>query len=362
MKVLHAAETIRGGVATVLRQLLASTTPFAVDQMCLVPADQSEELGNRPCILTFPRSGRDMRSLASFSLHFFFAVWRFRPDIVHLHSTFAGCLGRIILLFMWPIHRPKIIYCPHGWCFLMKNTGSGKNFLYAAVERALAMLCDRIVCVSRYEASEAVRHGIPDRRIEIVLNGVEPPGAGMAPNPYDPQKINILFVGRFDYQKGFDVLKEAMRILQQSSSFHLTAVGAPVLSNSMPEERENITYTGWMKPLEIGRYFRYADILVMPSRWEAFGLVAAEAQSYGLPVLASDCSSLSEIVSDGVTGHLFPSGCSSSLAMLIRRFTVEHWRSMRAAALKNYERNFCSEKMCKAITDLYARVNSAQPE
>ena len=69
-------------------------------------------------------------------------------------------------------------------------------------------------------------------------------------------------------------------------------------------------------------HFSNADLLIMPSRWEAFGLVAVEAQSYGLPVLASRCASLPEVVLDGKSGLLFDVGSVDDLVRQVQRFSV----------------------------------------
>lgn len=355
MRVLHAAETIQGGIATVLRQLLAAQTAHGMRQVCLVPDSQRSEIPNRIGMMAFRRSGRDLHSFMSFTICLAVIVWRFNPDVVHLHSTFAGCFGRLVLLLLRPFRQPKVIYCPHGWSFLMKGEGA-REYLYALVERLLAGLSDRIICVSRYEAGEAAVHGLPERLIEVVLNGVEPPNDRMQPNPFEAGRINLLYVGRFDYQKGFDLLEHAMALLEKAGPFHLTAIGAPVLSGSMPHDRSNITYTGWLKPHDMAGYLRHADLLVMPSRWEAFGLVAAEAQSYGLPVVASDCCSLPEIVTEHVTGRFFRSGCSKSLAELIGSMGAADWHAMRDAAYRSYADNFCSERMCREVSAVYLRA------
>lgn len=355
MKILHVAETIKGGVATIVRQLMISQIKLGLESSCLVPKTQAIELIHVPHnnIRTHNSTGRDIRSMIKFIKALFITLNTHRPDIVHLHSTFAGLFGRIILLFMYPFYRPKVIYCPHGWAFIMDG-GKAKKRVFALIERFLLNATHTAVCVSSFEKDSALTQGLPPEKLVIVNNCVEPPQAIKEIHSLDKDIVNLLYVGRFDHAKGFDTLVDAMEQLH-GHPFFLTAVGDSVQDGVQPKKLSNINYVGWLPPSELADYFSSADILIMPSRWESFGLVAAEAHSYGLPVIASRCCSLPEVIDDGVTGFLFKPGSHQELVELLKKTPHTTWDEFGRNALKRYEKKFKSEIMCSEILQIYSR-------
>lgn len=350
-KILHVAETIKGGVATVLRQLSADREGF--DIHCIVPDDQSSELNSSSAsIYTFHRSGRNLSSFISLAKTFSQVYRKERPDIVHIHSSFAGVICRFLL----PIlpGNPKIIYCPHAFSFLM-DTSEAKKKIYAVIEKALSFNTDKIVCVSQYEHDEAVAYGLKREKLAIIYNGVEEPvkpaAAEQMAEKSTEGELNVLFVGRLDYQKGFDVVTDVANRLQGKCK--IVVVGGGVHSNPELSHVKNITYAGWVGKKDIGKYYSEADVLLMPSRWESFGLVAVEAQSYGLPVVASRCSSIPEVVKENVTGFLFPIGDVNEVCRILLAHDKDEWGRMSSAAINYYQENFTSNKMVEKTFHLY---------
>jgi len=113
----------------------------------------------------------------------------------------------------------------------------------------------------------------------------------------------VLFIGRLDRQKGFDLLIEAARSLEDV--LDLRIVGASVVSKSEGSTvPANVSLLGWLDRRQIETHLEAADLVVIPSRWEAFGLVALEAMRAAKPILAFRSGALPEIVVDGVTGVL----------------------------------------------------------
>ncbi|HEI8821193.1 TPA: glycosyltransferase [Serratia marcescens] len=361
MKIFHAAETIKGGVATVMRQIaIHQEKNENVSRMiCLVPEDQASELSplDMSNIVTFKRTGRNLLSFVAFTKRFVQLVLKDKPDIVHLHSTFSGVLGRLALIFLWPVRRPKVVYCPHAFSFIIPGS-SAKRKAYAFVEVILSKITDAIICVSEYERQQGISHGLPENKLVVVYNGVpQVKGVQQAyKNPYPEGVTNLLFVGRFDYQKGFDILELTMGILK-GKPFHLTAIGGSV-HGSYVENKElpQTSYTGWLSADELIPYFTHADILVIPSRWEGFAMVPLEAMSYGLPVVASDSTSLPEVVTDGITGKLFPLSRPEALAELLSVYSASDWRIMGENAREEFLRKFTSKKMLSNTDKVYQAI------
>lgn len=360
MVILHFAETIKGGVATVLRQLMVAQNRDDIKSYCCVPGDQADELGpiEPDRIMKFRRTGRNARSLFHLAQKIVTLTLKIRPDIIHFHSTFAGAVGRILLFFLRPICSPRIVYTPHGWAFIMNSPNAVKYF-YSRVEKILLLLTDIVICVSHYEKQSAKTFGLSVKKIVVIHNGVEQPLKKREKSPYSHKPINILYVGRFDKAKGFDILYKAMQYLEHKN-YHLTAVGAAVQSGPLSFSRKNITFTGWLKTNQISRYFKYADFLVMPSRWEAFGLVAVEANSYGLPVIASHSASLPEVVKNGITGYLFDPDSETDLVDIILRTKLNTWRELGKRSNEYYLKNFTSKKMCETTEIIYLSITTGE--
>jgi glycosyltransferase involved in cell wall biosynthesis len=99
--------------------------------------------------------------------------------------------------------------------------------------------------------------------------------------------------------------------------------------------------------------FRTADVLVMPSRWEGFGLIAAEAMRASLPVLAARVGGLPEVVADGETGVLFDAGDVDGIVDAIQRFETEDWQAMGEAGKARFERLFTMERVHNQLCQLY---------
>lgn len=148
--------------------------------------------------------------------------------------------------------------------------------------------------------------GIPITAKSIIV----PHGTPMADlAPEDPAKrpMQILFVGRAERRKGYDIALEAIvEALQAGVSIEATFAGG-VFHHPLAQDlvdRDILKVSGLVDRSELDKLYREHDLLLVPSRYESFGLVAIEAMAHGLPVLATAAGGLSEIIIDGVNGHL----------------------------------------------------------
>jgi glycosyltransferase involved in cell wall biosynthesis len=347
LTILHAAETAQGGIATVIG-LVAAESGKGFRHLALTPAGHPLALlpGRR---LTFARSGRNPASLLRFARALHRAVKVHRPHILHLHGSFAGAIGRA-LLPLYGSPRPRIVYCPHGWAF-SRDDFKPLRLLYAVLEALLAPLAAAILCVSRHDRTLAQKCLIGSQRLVLIPNGVPAAAAAPGKSPFPPHKRNILFVGRFDRQKGLDILLKAMQALD--ARHHLTVVGAPVLARQPPPASAQVTFTGWLKPQELHRYYAHCDVLAVPSRWEALSLAAAEAMARAKPVVAARVGALPELVAPGKTGFLFTPGDAAALAALLRRTPSATWRRLGQAGLQRWQGEFTATRMANATHRLY---------
>jgi D-inositol-3-phosphate glycosyltransferase len=183
-----------------------------------------------------------------------------------------------------------------------------------------------------------------------------------------------LYVGRFDPRKGIETLVQAVKILKQqgrSDRLHLLIVGGSDPSQSDGEERARIealvctlgleSQTHFVGPVSHDRlplYYRAADVCVIPSHYEPFGLVAIEAMGCGTPVVASDVGGLKFTVVPGETGWLVPPRNSHAFADAMDRVLSDHLtgQAMSASATLRVQQNFTWTGAAAQLSDLYRRL------
>lgn len=138
-----------------------------------------------------------------------------------------------------------------------------------------------------------------------------------------PPPFRLLFVGRFVYIKGIDILLDAFNILNEKrDDLILDIVGDGPLRSSI-ETRiahyglSNVHLHGWLPPNKISQFYIHAHILIHPSRIEGFGKVLVEAMNYGLPIVGADLGVSRELVEKNHCGVLFQNGNALHLAAQI---------------------------------------------
>lgn len=367
MKIVHICETLKGGIESYLAELV----PFQVERYgsknvhLIVPREDLDGADDAMLNATtwrFKRNGRSPKALLEFAKFIVSVVNKEGPDIVHLHSTFAGAVGRLTLLAFGK--RKPIIYCPHGWSFARKGV-LPINWLWRAIERILAIACQRIVCISKHEYILALNAGIPESKLELISSGISDifNKVGGRPRVGEPESsaVRLLYVGRLDYQKGIDLLFDALASVQRDD-IELTIIGEPVLSsrwwdNVRVRAPKNVVMTGWKERAVLDQYYGQAHALVMPSRWEGFGLVAVEALRSGTPVLCNTAGALPDIVEDGVSGYHINFEDIKETIGFFSRMTADELIAMRMGARGRYIREFTSTKMNKRTLAMYQSVS-----
>lgn len=362
MRILHVAESIRGGCGTYLNQ----TVPQQIDELgresiwLVVPFEHRSMLQDVPSERTsyFARPRRSIVSLFLLGKETLGQVKKIKPDVIHVHSTFAGAVVRLML--GWRRKRPKIVYCPHGWVFDVRSSGLKRRMMKAA-EKMLSGLCDAIVAISDYEAEEARRIGIKGNRVFVVKNGLKftPPKA--VPSAWSDERRKALFIGRLDEQKGFDVLVKAVEGCEDEVA--LRVIGESVLGEeAIPTTSlRSAEFLGWQTEGQIEGHLAVADFVVMPSRWEGFGLVAIEAMRASKAVIASRVGGLQEVVVDGETGILVPADDPAALRGAILSTGHDEFERLGAAGRRRFEQSFTIEKTHTLLMQLYRQITTQGP-
>ncbi|WP_424193338.1 glycosyltransferase [Ampullimonas aquatilis] len=353
--ILHCAEVVKGGTATYLRELLplqrAAFGPGRIH--VIVPESHADQLVVPDGVGVTIFKDSPKRAIRAFKLAAVVKqlVNELKPQIVHIHSTFAGATVRPFLALT--SHRPKVIYCAHGWAFDRAMSSFGR-WVVISVERSLAMLCDKIVCISNHDKKIAIEVGIRTDKLVVARNGIarEMPACS-APQPvWNSPGLRVLFIGRFDRQKGVDVFFAAMSTMQNEVTAF--AIGAAVIDGTvLPATPPNITCPGWVKLENMPIYLEMADVIVVPSRWEGFGLIAVEAMRAGLAVIASRVGGLAEVVEEGVTGFLVEPDKPEEIVNILRTVTREQLHEMGNAGREHFLNEFTSDRLHRELCEVY---------
>lgn len=356
MKILHLAESAKGGVGTYLAEILGDQARrYGSDNVrALIPSQHAAHVSgvDRRLLVTWRRQDRSALGVFRLASAIRQEIARFEPTIVHAHSSFAG--GVLRLLYGWRNPPFKIVYCPHGWAFDRQSTGL-KNRLLESIECSLAPSADRIVLISIHEYREAIRIGINSEQLAVVLNGIDDQPAAR-PARWDDERIRVLFVGRLDTQKGFDTLLDAVDPIRERVSVRVIGKAVAGPATAPRPHNTQVEYLGWRSLSEVATEIAAADVVVIPSRWEGFGLVALEAMRGGCAVVASAVGGLREIVVEGVTGHLIVPDNPERLMTALSLHDRATWRAMGAAGRARYETMFTARRMNDELHALYEEL------
>jgi glycosyltransferase involved in cell wall biosynthesis len=187
------------------------------------------------------------------------------------------------------------------------RTGDHPNQEIYDLERHGLEIADHIICVSEYTKKKIIQnYGIPEDKIEVVHNAVDQFDGYLTsrPKPKLQKKDKIvLFLGRMTMQKGPDYFVEmAAKVLQKMPRVKFVMAGSGDMMEYVINRSaqlgiaKNILFTGFLRGVDIDRVYQSADLYVMPSVSEPFGITPLEAIKHGTPVLISKQSGVSEIL------------------------------------------------------------------
>ena len=312
------------------------------------------------------------------------AIRDIRPDVMHVHnlyplispSALEACAEEGVPVVMrCPNYR---LECPSGvlmrngaictrcsggrehWCALTNCRGNlAESVAVAARNIATRMgglfgtCVDVFVPPSEFVKSRLVAAGYPADRIRVVPNVV--PLSGIFANP--AEGAYVAFAGRLSEEKGIETLLHAAKRLP-NIPFRIAGEG-PLNNMLRTLASPNVTFTGQLTREQLSGFYATARLFIVPSRWyETFGLVAAEAMSYGLPVIASKMAGLAEIVDDGETGFHFPAGDAATLAARIEQLWTDPARcaAMGLAGRRKVEREYSEQTYYTRLMGVYAQA------
>ncbi|MGJ8682404.1 glycosyltransferase family 4 protein [Paraglaciecola sp.] len=281
-------------------------------------------------------------------------------DIVHTHSTKPGVIGRVIARLAGV---KSVIHTVHGIAFHNRE-GFLKRSIYYSLEVFSSLFGHYLTSVNRYYL-KYFRY-LPKHKVRAILNGVDINVLSPAPRASKVADTkNILFLSRLDEQKDPMSLLSAINILVNSfgrRDIKLTVAGdGEFMPIAMEYVKVNnlsafVEFLGWVD--DKAAVYQQADILCVPSVYEAFGLVFAEAGLYELPTVTTTVEGIPEVVKHGETGILVEAGQAEQLADALFRLIEEPdlRQLMGRNAREHVIDNFNVDCMFSAYLELYKQA------
>lgn len=266
-------------------------------------------------------------------------------DIVFSHYWLSGWVGK---------HLQQWWRVPHVIMFhtmgAVKNAigiGEGDPALRIESEKESVDDCHSIIVATERGKEEVIRYyGALSSRIGIVPCGVNMDVFKPVDKKAARQSLGLadektlLYVGRFDPLKGVEQLMKTLPLLKSCPGLKLVLIGGDDFNtgetarlNQLAGEmgiQDSVIFRGTVKQAELHNYYSAADICVVPSYYESFGLVALEALACGTPVVAADVGDLKNIILQGETGCVVGGNSPAHLAQGIDGFLAQPPRDMEA--------------------------------
>lgn len=288
-------------------------------------------------------------------------------DLIHSHYWLSG-LAAIPLANRWDV--------PHVTMFhtiarlkQLANPNEPESTLRIEMEQKLMQQADRVIAATQDERNHIIRYcGLTSRKVEVIPCGVDL--ARFSPQPraqarshwgLDTQKPVIMFVGRLDPFKGPDLLLKAASLMQEDAQLVIVGgklSGDPELTQLRKQAKElkisqRTHFLGAQPQSELPGLYSAADILIVPSYHEIFGMAAVESLACGTPVVATRAGGLMTIIENGVNGYLVPRCPGFFAERLDTLLTSPHLlQEMQAAARPSIEQ-FSWKEVANQVYDLY---------
>ncbi|ODH01363.1 glycoside hydrolase [Nostoc sp. KVJ20] len=300
-------------------------------------------------------------------------------QLVHTNYWLSSWVG----MELKKIQQSKQVHTYHSLGAVKYNTIEDIPLIASqrlAVEKEVLEIAERIVATSPQEQQHMRSLVSTEGNIDIIPCGTDiqrfgsiAREAARAELGIDKETKVVLYVGRFDPRKGIETLVRAVNKsgLRDSKNLQLIIGGGSTPGNSDGIERDRIeqivnelgisdftTFAGRLSQDILPTYYAAADVCVVPSHYEPFGLVAIEAMASGTPVVASDVGGLQFTVVNEETGLLAPPQDVDAFASAIDRILLNpEWRDeLGKAGRKRVENKFSWHGVATQLSELYTEL------
>jgi glycogen(starch) synthase len=263
---------------------------------------------------------------------------RFQFDLVHGHDWLvAAACDHLARRFSAPlvttIHATE--FGRHqGW--VDKHP---QSYIHG-VERWISNRSDRVIACSAYMREQiADIFAVPETRIAVIPNGIDPDDLPLGEQSEldrlrgefaAPGEKLVLLIGRLVYEKGFQIALEAMpELIKRVPGTRFLVAGSGTHEDELKKQAtelglmEHGTFLGWIGDDVLHLLYRIADVCVVPSIYEPFGLVALEAMATGCPCIVADTGGLREVVPHGEVGLRFRTRDPEALSGMVEQVLTD---------------------------------------
>lgn len=265
-------------------------------------------------------------------------------DILHLHSSKAGVLGRIAAFFGG---YKNVVYTPNGASFLRKDISSKQLWMYQSIEQFFSRWNARIISSSESEHKEYKKLGINSR---IIQNGVFIDG--VKPKNENSKIFKIITCGKVTIQKNPKLLNEIASYFGDREDISFTWVGDGELTDLLT----HVKVTGWSSKNEVFNHLNEADLYISTSLWEGLPLAGIEAMGFGLPLLMSKCEGNNDLVNHGINGYSFNTRIKAIENILFLMENRDTLKQQGQNSLKMYSHHFSNHRCAKEYNKLYQQI------
>src|SRR5690554_1307934 len=357
IKVVHVVEALGGGVHTYFKSLtyffgsievskeIETVVIYSSKRKEIVPENIRKELSKNVTLIEIDM----VRELSPF--HDFRSTLKLRkllkqlnPDIIHLHSSKAGVLGRFAnsLLFS---NKKKVFYTPHGYSFLRQDISSSKRKLFRCIEKYTQRLFGGITIAcgdTEHEIAQDLGKSL------LVRNGISIEDTEQLYHKTHNNKPTIGTIGRIMAQKNPKLFNDIALCFPQ---YDFVWIGDG-------EDREmltapNIKITGWFTDnSEVFPLLNQLDIYLQTSLWEGLPIAILEAMACKKPIVATDVIGNKDLVIENENGFLFQE--ISQLDAVFSQLESESFRQRLGEKSFEYcNEKFNSEKNFQKLVEIY---------
>lgn len=347
LRVLWVSPTIGsrfgGPTTTTINGVIAeSRNGLATELVSTIGPD--EDSGTSPGAVRLRGTGAQLRLFRRIGASYRSEAWGISPrlawwlvrnvrryDVVHLQ--YVWCLSSIVGAISAKLWRIPLVITPHESLTDFDTEVASRHRLLKLLKRALRHLylgiADQLVLMSELEDRDTRYGSTPATIISHAVQETESPGnnrSGSQVGRGSPRSLRIAFMGRKVKKKGIHLAIEAL-VRREDADRHLFAAGPPPLDGyeeSLNQLAASISADGrvnWLGFLpDRNDLLHSCDLLVMPSEYEGFGMVAAEAMGAGLPVIVPRNSGVAEIVTEFKAGIVIEESTVEALDEALRTF------------------------------------------
>lgn len=284
--------------------------------------EPKEKLPDNLKLITLPTLTREpspIKDIKAFK-DIYNIILKYRPQIVHTHTSKAGILGRWAAGLYNLKHKSAktlIIHTPHGHVFY-GYFGIVKTFIFRLIEISTAKFTDYFIALTAGEKKESVAFGIGDEKKWAVVHSGVKFNLKTYDNPrtelkFEKDEIIIGVTARLEFVKGVEYfIRAAGELIRRkpAQKIKFLVVGDGKLKNKLEKLAQSegldnkIIFAGFQN--DVCKYMAAMDIYIQPSLNEAMGRTIIQAQYMKLPVIASKVCGIVDIIADGKNGFLVP--------------------------------------------------------